>query len=434
MSAGCLILEKRDGWRLVDLASSQHEELGPLDSLALAETVDAFVKSQRIPRGAILLAAHSTSVIAADFDRSEDATQRDRTALGFAFETQMPLPIEALSADFHIGDSSVLGAGVVLSDWQPIVDALEDRGLQVQSVTAAATLALQALQKVWDRSTAMVVWQNGSEIELFRLQDGHCLRWNHLPAGTDSVAQRIAAEALSASDTPEVLGLQLSGESEDMFATFGISLDRESLSYFDSVAITAGRVLSGTERPLFEFRRDALASADPFRLWQGPLSWLFLAACLLLCALVVAFQVRTHRQQQRADELFARQEQVFKAVFPDSRVPSAIGRRLESELRDIAGQRQPDNEIERPVSAIGLLYQLISALPTSERWRVKTLRLENGVFELETEIRSFGSAGKVVEALERAGFRVAPPSTEQVDNRTVSARLEGRLLADEVPL
>lgn len=77
-------------------------------------------------------------------------------------------------------------------------------------------------------------------------------------------------------------------------------------------------------------------------------------------------------------------------------------------------------------SAIGLLRDVLTALPVESRYRVRELRLGEGRIYIEGDARSHGEADAVAAALrQNPGFQIDAPQTDQAADKTVNFAING---------
>jgi len=429
--AGCLLLEMAQGWQIAGAGGaapawqtlSNSAALGPEE---LAAAVERFVAAQRLPRDQVAIGLHSASAWCVGF--TANATDlRQRRLLEYQLEDALPLAAEQFVADFLVDGAHVLGIAAEVARLEPLVSALERRGLRVQSIAPAALLAAgPALAATNGGAARLVILQEDDGVSVFRVgrqvQD-----WRYLPAEGAALARHVTVEALQAAgrlparlvNVPPEFAAPLSGIDQ-------VSCEAESGAPFaELVRQGAAAVLGGRQTPLIELRRGALSAGDPYRAVRAAGGWLLAAAALLLIGLTTFFALRAAQLEQAADTVAQRQAALYRQAFPGTTPPTAIVSRLESERAKLAGQRSDEAKIWLPPSGMNVLHSLVAALPDGIRFQVETLRIENGQIDLGLEVPSVGEAGQVATALARQGFVVEPPSTEQRAPQRVSVRLRG---------
>jgi hypothetical protein len=125
--------------------------------------------------------------------------------------------------------------------------------------------------------------------------------------------------------------------------------------------------------------------------------------------------------------LTAGQVEVFREIFPNTKVPVGIKSRLESELAKLKGLQGDDSSLPAAVSAVTMLHEMLAALPTDRRFQLLEIRIEEGRLYLDGEVIAHGDAEAIAQRLRAGGFEVAPPRTQRLDEKRVSLRITGTL-------
>ena len=137
------------------------------------------------------------------------------------------------------------------------------------------------------------------------------------------------------------------------------------------------------------------------------------------------FWNRSRQYEGMAAIAVDRQRDIYSQVFSKSKVPNAVVRRLKSEEAKLAGARGKEAAVERPPSALNVLFDVLSGIPKEVRVQVQQIRVEDGKLYMDADVRSVGKAGELADGLERQGFSIDPPTTEQYDAERVSVRING---------
>lgn len=432
---GCLILETSGGWQLTTTGSANPPSADvEVESAAdLAESVAAFVETHRLRRDRLLIAPQSNSVLFATFPVGELAASRDRRTMAFRLEGSLPFDAEQTVADFLVGERLVSSVSVNGDALLPIVTALEERGLLVQSIVPAAILACQSLVRHEPHvAEGLILWQETDRCEWLRLSEGQLDQWRHLPAGASVLSRELTVQQLDAAETPAVMLVDMADELADELQADCPGARRITTDGLaESARRFAGQVLSGSQTPWFELRRDRLANGDPYRAYRPAVSWLMGAAAAFVIVLAIAWGARAARLQQRFTEIKQQQRDLFERTFPQSPIPRAIVSRIHSEHAKMIGSRQMNDDVPRSHSALDVLHGFLTGRPTALRSRFTEIRVENGVLTADIELRSHDDAGVVAACLEQSGFSVDPPTTTQRDEKTVVTRLQARWTPDD---
>jgi type II secretory pathway component PulL len=428
---GCVLLQTAEGWSIATPQGEAVVQWGDVAPPELAQRAADFVSQRQLSADQLLLALSSDSVLAAGFTLPL-VDQRDRRTLCYQMESRLPLAAEDFAADFIRDGEQVLGVCIDIRQWLPVVSALEARGLRVQSISAAALLALQSHFKerggnVYD----LVLWHEAGRVELWRTRQEKVAGWQHLTADPQTLARHLAVESLGASEPLTVLLINGPATLRTELDAIGlaelrlVTLDDKSLS--EHALEQAQAVLGGKEVPWVELRRGVLAAGDPYRNVRRPLRLLAAAAAIFLVTLTAVFFVKARQYENELARLNRQQEEYYRSAFPGSRVPAAIVARMKSEQAKLVGSHQTAEDVDIPLPALRVLLELLRAIPTGERFAIRELRIEDGQVDLDVRLRQHASVNQFVGALESHGFLVNAPSTAREDDTSVACRIFGTL-------
>lgn len=416
------LLEPVD-WHAMDVAD-------PSDPLLIANAAADFVASHGLSRN-VALALESESVLAAKFIVANSAERRDRRVMSYRLEELLPVAAEDFAADYLTEGIDILGMATPLRDILPLVMALEEQGLQVQSIAPKAITAMQAFGDFQGMpSSDFVLWQDADCMELFRV-GRRISDWRHLPADSASVVRHFGAVLLRSNSPIHVTLLDVDPLLRDALGAMAeIEVEVVDTLPLDEYARRgAASALVGKSKPWIEFRRDKLVAGDPHRALRREWQWCQWSLALLLISIAFFFGMRGRQYEQQVASLQVKQEALFQQVFPSSRIPNAVLSRLRSERAKLLGARGGDAAVEQPLSALNVLHEFITGIPSDLRLRVQQLRIEDAKVYLDATVRTVGDAGELADALAQQGFAIDPPTTEQFDAKQVSIRINGILPA-----
>ena len=308
---------------------------------------------------------------------------RDRKAMLFRLEEQLPIAAEEFVADFVIHDNHALGVAVRLDLIQSIVTALEAEGVRIATITSAAMLAIAEMNS----SDGLVRIREEDRVNVISLQHGTPVRWN-----------------LAESD------------------------DRAVPESDDSAARHGAKILSGAARPILELRRDALAPADRLDSVRGALNWLLASAAVLLLALAAAELALAERFGNAAASSESALAGDFHAAFPGwetANIPAVI----ESEHRKLATVESSKLPPEVRRSALRTLRDVIAALPNNNAFVVDRMTFEDASFELEGHATSLQDVDSLAKSARAAGMDISPPQSRREDDGRWSFTIRGSKLS-----
>ncbi|MGB7344300.1 MAG: hypothetical protein WBD20_08810 [Pirellulaceae bacterium] len=388
----------------------------------IADEADQYAGDQRLNRGRVVICTGSDVSYFVRLDRKILVAEPSHESLRYAVEAILPVDAEAIEVDFLAGENTISCVAVETDVINPVVDALEQRGLKVQHVVCETLLCVQhALSKKQVASTSLLTIESDSAAppnqipressEVLSLVEGRPVAWSLC------VNQGVALQ-----QELQLQNRQLPRDVQQATLTLG---------GLDPLADAVASLLSGRLKPWFELRRGKLAAHDPFRTSRKSFS--VFAALLALVGLIACGVLgrKSHQYSGRAEEATTLMQGVFKENFPGQRVPAAIVKRMESEHRKFIGQRNPSGDVPETVEASSVLLPLIAALPSNQDlpaekgFIVESIRINDGEFILNLRLSSYEDAGLISRSLELAGFSVEPPSSTRSSGGKIQTQFRG---------
>lgn len=347
-----------------------------------------------------------------------------RTAMLFALEEKLPMPVEQVVADFIVTGDTALGIAVETNRLRELIDALEDHGLPVDAVCPTALLGLQFLTASDNQLSSPLVWKDREGLNLFELGQEQALQhWRWRPVDLEDAASKdqVITPALSESEHQWISRCL----TDDGVQPQIIEDDLEEAALKTAMNIQTGRV-----EPLINLRRDALDVSDRLRKVKGHVFAVMAAAAVLLLALIGVFMWRAHAYQQADERYDAAVASLYHETFGDRPQPTSVRRRLNTRLRELkglAGQEFDDVESMEKISALWLLHDLLERIPGDQRACVLNIKIEGDYLSLDGQARTHSDADRIAAALRRDGrFEVEPPSTSNLKDGGVSFTLHCR--------
>ncbi len=454
----CLIVERPNEWFLV--VGTQTERLArdvPIEELVTC--IHLMVKLAKLKAPSCLIAPASTSCFFALIPNDSDLDTRDRSVLRYEMESHVPLDAESMVADFVIvrdaqrstgsdegknstakkvtpdrdASNSVSAVAIELAGWRELAEALEESGLPVRSIVPSTVLATRLVcrdRDLPDRSELLFV--DGDRCDAVTVAADAMIAWKHLTFEPLTIRRH---RRLSGTTISRVLVAGVDQSRLDPVREIYDGIDAERIDRpLESLWMDGASLALGKPSPRwFELRRDALGPSDPLRPILPQLRLVAFAATLFLLALAVGGWWRSHQAEKAMEQLNAQQRAAFQAAFPNTPVPAALRRRIRSEHTKLMASRGATSEVEVPQSATEVLRELLAALPTSVRFRVKSLKIQGGQVDLDLQVRTTVDAGTLANALESNGFEVQPPVTTRKDAKTFDSVLEARWKGRSLP-
>ena len=385
-----------------------------------------------------MLAVRSGRVMAAAFKPKSAREKRDREMLLFHLEEHLAIGAEETVADFVVADDHVLAVAVREGEYLPLVRALENLGLQVQSISPASMLLAQELWNELSPPPDFVIFPGTDGDELFQFRDQKPANWWFRPASPGGSFDEFAA-AVSTAVLAEAGSIRVAvvGQIPDWPAELCEEIELVPHDFSSPLAALYSGVhpiATGRRSVWFELRRDGLCLGDPLREIRTPLRLFAASLFLLLIVIGAGLLARANHYERRMVELHDEQKVMFAQALPSSRVPSGgILSRLRSEVRTMRGARERRPDVELAKSAVVVLQQFLQSLPAATRFQIRQATIENGAVDIDLTVRSFADVNALMGSLQQQGFTMLPPSSSQQDERTVVSRLVGKYTEADQP-
>jgi len=419
-------------WRLgrsgTDAQSSDRIDI-PLEASAEQQAVilSEQLRNHGYQGEPIAVGINAQMCLVASMELSTTRQARDRQSLKYVLEEKLPLASEEFVADFLIEEKIVLGIAGEIASLGPLIEALAQQGVRVQSVSPTALLAAQefVVQESPSERTVLLA-QHDEEVEVVCFGKKLPRLWFHLPAEPQALQRSLRHITLDESQSFEIVAWNLSPELFD--AIDGLNERQvESASpadWFDAAAATCSSILLGSRSAWGELCRDEVAIDDRYLPIRGSLQWAVTAAIVMLLSLSGSLLLRAHHYREMADRIYLEQEGSFHKVFPQAEnVPSGIQSRIESEHTRLTGLHGSYENTPLSGSALVTLYEALSDIDPSLRFRLLEVRVDNSSVFLEGEVQTYSDADRLASSLRDHGFEVAAPRTERLPDRGVSVHV-----------
>ena len=377
----------------------------------------------------VMLAIPSEWCLSASAVLASRRSTRNREAVVYALEEDLPLSAEDMVCDFVVNDTSVFGVAANSADLLSVVRSLRDAGIVVATITPTAMIMLQRLSRMrrWP-SEGLVLLANDDQCDVFVVRGGKPQQWRCIQNKTDLQRREIATHLLTCSDDTTHLEVLAVGVEHDNCESLrkldpAIEISSERLERDDTLLGEAGNVLHSGRRPWIELRRDQIGQYDPYRLMRGAIYALLTALLVAVTSLSFTAWAHGNRYHAVVESVEREKRDLFSELFPDARVPSGISSRLDSERRKLTGTSGGQDNIPELKSVTPLFVDALGALPTDLRFRLLELEFEEDNAFLEGEVRRHGDVDVIATALRSSGFEVDPPGTEQLSDKGVGFTL-----------
>jgi hypothetical protein len=328
---------------------------------------------------------------------------RDNRSMTYRLEEHLPLAAESVVADFIVGDGKALGVCARLEAVGDAIAALESQGITVRSVAPAVLLAALQVARA-SKDDVILRLAEGSHVNLIALRNGLATSW-------------VMADPRDMALHLDVMSL----ESDALLPLRELSPDGVE----QAARGQARRVLEGREVAWGEMRRGPLAGADRLRGHRKALNAALAAAAVLLLACSGAMLWRAHQYDRAARENEAALASEFGRAFPGWAVPANVKTVIESERRKALALAEDAPGGARSGSATRTLHNVLTQLPTDERWTIQRMMFEDDLFEIEGKLRAADALDRFAAAVRRTGMTVAPPESQKAADGLWSFTLRG---------
>lgn len=371
--------------------------------------------------GGVLLALPAAWCLSAVISTA-DLPRNDGVAMAFRLEEKLPLAAENFTADFVPLAEGERALGVCVENDRvvPLVEALEDAGVVVQSVTPGVMLAVQSMtggdvRHAAEEEAVLLLWGEGADVNVVTLYARRPVGWAVVPADAGALGMQLDMAVLEVGDAAVVTS-DLPAEWAAWLAQRGfedVTSRKESIE--DVVVRRATDVLSGALTPWVELRRGAMAIEDPLRVVRRPINAALAAAAVLCVVLAGVFFYRSFRYDQLAQSYEAQLAEDFKREFPGWPVPPNVRRMVESERAKLAGGGPASSSLpaEAQESALRVLHDVLAKIPAESKITIDKINVYDTVAEVQARSKSHADADVLAGALRTAGLDVPPPQMRQ---------------------
>ncbi len=354
-----------------------------------------------------------------------------RQPMVYRLENKFPVAAEDLAIDFFPEDPTGFALGIAVETRYvlPLAAALESHGVMIQNICPAALLALQ-IQLARDTAASVdaILWGDVNHLEVFILHEGRPSHWYVLARDAADLNMHLDLHAARLQRPLRVSCSHVDSAVLESLSNHALV----SVAHVDQRTIrevAAGALEKGT-RIEIDLLRDGLATGDPLHAVRKPLLWAATSAGILVLAIIACICWRAGRYNRLAADYEMRQAEIFRRVLPGRSLPASVKSRLVSEERGLTGVSGNASDLPVRPSAIGLLHDVLMALPMESRYRVRELRLGEGRIYIEGDARSHGEADAVAAALrQNPGFQIDAPQTDQAVDKTVNFAINGTVAA-----
>jgi type II secretion system protein L len=387
--------------------------------------------------GGVCLGVSSAETFVAPIDCSNvprNSTEKRQTLM-FRLEEHLPIDAEEMTADFlPAAGGTALGVAVESAALARLVAQLSEAGVETAAICPTPLLALwESLREGQNTDAEYFLLAAATHVDVIRVAEGRPRAWHTTPPDVDEVVRAIKAEmlghpGLSPNPATAVIGTLPAGPMTDVCSAAGLACRiMEHQSIADLAARAAVHLLEGEDAGWIDLRRDTLGHENPWGRLALPLKVAVIVAIVALVAVSAAAHLRAYRYDAVVDQALSEEAALHQKVFPNTRTPIDVERRLASETRRLEGLRGSAGAMPEPFSALDSFNQVVGSLPENLRIRIVDLRVDPSGILVEGQARSHADAEKFAQAIRATGrFVCDPPRSEQLVKGGVAFTLNGK--------
>lgn len=380
----------------------------------------------------IVLALESTWCLATTLSVNRPQELRDRRTMLYRLEEWIPWEAEESVADYSTAGKRALVVAVNRSPLAEFIGGLEAAGIPIQSIVPSALLAAAAHMALGDwPDQHVVLFESDGCFDLIFIEGNKPAKWLWLHATTAALTRELEHVALDTGESISCTSYGLSDAARQALQASSfvrlISDPRAEKCRAELGISAAAEILQGRIGAPIELRHSAFGHKRGHVALRKYSVVLQAAAALFLIAMAAILLHRGQAAARRAEMLTGQQVKVFRDLFPNTKVPTGIKSRLESELAKLKGLQGDDVSLPDNSPATTLLHRLLASMPTDRRFRLLEIRIEDGRVYLDGEVRDHSDAEAIAQRLRAQGFEVPAPRTQRLDDKRVSLRITGML-------
>lgn len=369
--------------------------------------------------------------------------QRYKSANELIFELESHVLIDAESLAYSIQSQAGRSIAIVADGDSIADDLVELKSSTTIAICPKALLIIDGFycdpERIDAQKTGCFIIQSGDYADIVLVDQGKVAAWrycktqNRFEVANDvirnhessAVSKIVVLSTPTNDDSAEPDSRQTEASYETGQPIVPVELcDRtaEDLLGEASRAVLAGRML-----PMVCLRSERLKAVAPYRPAYRHALFFIASIFLLGACLIGGFYLRASRYRSETEALLARQEAVFKRVFPKQKIPVGMLSRFQSEQRRLSLTKGNQSRPTVP-NALEVLHALLTALPEPSkncRYQIQSLRIEqDSVSSLVGRVESPEALDQLRQSLTFAGFSL-PPISIRPDTQGVPIQWTG---------
>jgi hypothetical protein len=425
--ANLILIEREGGWEAQDVARGLRVRCEDSSAIGFGKMIGDLVGSHSAPGNAVLLLA-STSVYFLRLRLS--GSKRTNDAIRFAAESKLPLDAESIVvdtlSDAGTGTDQITAVATNSERLRDKVRELESNRIRVVAIVPETLVWLQSwLDRGQLKQPSRILLLRSSEVEICKIDAGGRLTdWQVTNATSARERLKQWYESNGGEDATlycAVMEESARGLASEAWLERAKPLDGAESKYL--LPLT-DRIVSKRSQPWVNLFQTPLADRAMAENQDSSLK-LFAAAATVFVALLAGWLALGIVRDQKFTASCDRElRELYSQLHPNEKVPGAVGRRLQSEYREIKNQQAALPKDNGEQSAISVLRQFVEGLPQEWPFEVEEVRIDPQKLFVQCAVTKQEDAGKLVAAMEKSGLECEPPSiTLRADNRFLATVL-----------
>ncbi|MCA9040841.1 MAG: hypothetical protein KDA65_10875 [Planctomycetaceae bacterium] len=432
---------EQETWQLYRLRGKQFTRIEP----EVEESTDesARLPSQQIwtalqtagyKNESLLMALGGNVCVQERFSIPTPRTARNRTALSYLFEPELPWSAEEIAHDYQIQGGTAYAVATETAPLAELITALEKEGVRINSITPQAELAVQHHLKKHPKLARryLLFWQTNRRIHVWNIEKGEVVSWEVLVAEPEEVQLALKQILLTQSGPLQVAVREIDPKCRQVLEEFKevelLQSEWSETTDFMEVGLKeALPVLSERQSASIEFYRDGLVNQDPNRPIRSYLGLVQVSFMALLLLSGWGLWRQAEEYDRIRKDYGAQQTELYRQVFPEQRARVGVMLPLQQELKRLRGLQGEEGSIPETVSALEVLLPLLEGLPEDFRFQLQKIDVRNGRLDLTGLVREHTDGDRFAKLLRKAGLQVESPRTIVVQNVGIEFRLQATL-------
>jgi hypothetical protein len=316
------------------------------------------------------------------------------------------------------GDS-VFAVATNAADLKSVQDTLPFD--EAPACAPSAILIADGYKSQLAQQPCLLAFEDDGCTHILRYQNKQIHLWKSCTTDPDSISRELGAIWLN-SEVPIEHAYLAEDVSEELFAenfqVHALTGDTETTRLQ-----TAKDVASGRSRATINFTTAGQSLIGTLKPVDRSLTAFVIIASLCFVGLGMALTQRASQYQAETDKYLDQQVAIFRRLHPGERVPPAILSRMDNTLFERTSLSGGSGQLPDDPMILRQLRDFLEVFPPNMRLRLDRLQFDNGIIDMDGELRAGGDVVTLRKELQKTGMQVPAPSTTQGSTGVVGFRL-----------